>query len=533
MKKPRRYLSLEKTILILICLVVFLSLLVTNILVSEEVATATEKNIASRAVNISRIVAHSPIVIDGLSGRRDKREIQTYAGELMDLTKVNYIVVMDMKGIRVSHPNVNELGKPFMGGDEGTVLQGKEHISTAKGTLGLSMRAFSPVFDEEGEQVGAVAVGILMNTVEEAVRESRSRTYFGMGLGFIVGILGAIFLAKRIKKIMFGLEPFAIARILQERSAMLESVREGIVAIDAEGKVTLTNAEAARLMSLAGIGDVKAMDSEMIPDSVFKRVLDKGEPVLDLEYDVRGVTLLTNTVPLKVDGEIVGAVSTFRDKTEIKQLGEELSGVKVYAEALRAQTHEFMNKIHVILGLVHMKKYEQLGPYVSQIAHQYQTKGGPIVRNIRDPILAGFIQAKMSNARENGCELLLNEESYCPQAKDSSMVHDLVTIIGNLLTNSFEAVKEKDTNEVELSLVYGEGELLIRVADQGSGIPAQVMKNMFVKGYSTKSNGRGFGLFLVQKSVEQRKGRMQIDSGDNKGTTFEIFLPYDPLEETL
>lgn len=532
MKKPRSYLSLEKTILILICLVVFLSLLVTNVLVSEEVATATERNIASRAVNISRIVAHSPIVIDGLSGRRDKKEIQIYAGELMDLTKVNYIVVMDMKGIRVSHPNVNELGKPFMGGDEGTVLQGKEHISTAEGTLGLSMRAFSPVFDEEGKQVGAVAVGILMNTVEEAVRESRSRTYFGMGLGFIVGILGAIFLAKRIKKIMFGLEPFAIARILQERSAMLESVREGIVAIDAEGKVTLTNAEAARLMSLAGIGDVKEMDSELIPDSVFKRVLDKGEPVLDLEYDVRGVTLLTNTVPLKVDGEIVGAVSTFRDKTEIKQLGEELSGVKVYAEALRAQTHEFMNKIHVILGLVHMKKYEQLGPYVSQIAHQYQTKGGSIVRNIRDPILAGFIQAKMSNARENGCALVLNEESYCPQARDASMVHDLVTIIGNLLTNSFEAVKAKDTKEVELSLVYGEGELLIRVADQGAGIPAQVMKNMFTKGYSTKDNGRGFGLFLVQKSVEQRKGRIQIDSGDNKGTTFEIFLPYDPLEET-
>ncbi|MGI1657642.1 MAG: DcuS/MalK family sensor histidine kinase [Desulfitobacterium sp.] len=533
MKKRRVYLSLEKTILILISLVVAMSLLVTNLLVSNEVAVVTEQSIASRAVSISRIVAHTPIVIEGLDGQRDKSEIQAFTSELVDLTKVNFIVVMDMEGRRVSHPNINELGKPFIGGDEGPVLQGKEHISTAEGTLGMSMRAFTPVFNEEEKQVGAVAVGILTNTVENAVNESQSRTYFGIGVGFVVGIIGAIFLAKRIKKILFGLEPFEIARILQERSAMLESVREGVVAIDSQGKVTLANAEAIRLMNLAGIGDVHKQNLDMMPYAVFKRVLDKGESVLDIEYDFQGVTLLFNTVPLKVNDQVVGAVSTFRNKTEIKQLGEELSGVKVYAEALRAQTHEFMNKIHVMLGLLYMKNYDQLEPYVSQIAHQYQTGDGSIVRNIRDPILAGFIQAKMSYARENGCELVLGEDSYCPRSKDSSVVHDLVTIIGNLINNAFEAVKDWDNKRVELSIVYGEREVFIEVSDQGPGIAAAVLESMFIKGYSTKSNGRGFGLFLVQKSVEQRNGQIEVDSQENIGTTFRIFLPYDPEEETL
>ena len=533
MKKRLGYLSLEKTILILVFLVVALSLLVTSLLVSREAARSTEKDLANHALDIARIVANSPIVIDGLTSEGNKEDVQIYANELTDITKVSFIVVMDMEGRRISHPNAEQLGKPFQGGDEGPVLQGQEHISKALGTLGMSLRAFTPVYDSEGKQVGAVAVGILMDTVDEAVRESLSRTYFGIGVGFIIGAFGAIALAKRLKGIMFGLEPYEIARILQERNAMLESVREGVIAIDAEGKINLANGEAIRLLNLAGIKDVYGMDMEILDQSVLKRVLDTGEPILDYEHDFGGVSLLSNTVPLKVNGEIVGAISSFRDKTEIKQLAEELSGVKIYADALRAQAHEFMNKIHVILGLAHMKNYDQLKDYVSQLAQQYQSKSGSIVRNIRDPILAGFIQAKMSFARENGCVLELSENSYCPQAQDATLVHDLVTIVGNLLNNAIEAVKDWDNKQIRLSVIYTEGQLAIEVTNYGPIIPEAVRENIFVKGYSTKSNGRGFGLFLVKKTVEERKGLIQVASDAVTGTIFRISLPYEPREESL
>lgn len=520
-------LTLEKTILILICVVVALSLLVTDVLISREVANTTEKSIESQAVNISRIVAHSPVVIEGLSGLRDKKEIQSFANEITNLTKVKFIVVMDMHRIRLSHPDLSEVGKPFVGGDEGPVLLGEEHISTAQGTLGMSLRAFTPVFNAQGEQVGAVAVGVLLNTVQDAVSQSRSRTYFGLGFGLLVGIIGAILLAKQIKKIMFGLEPMEIAKLLQERSAMLESVREGILAVDSEGKVTLANAEAIRLFNQAGFSDVNEMDLKEFA----KNVLETGHSELDLEYDLRGITLLSNTVPLKVDGKIVGAISTFRDKTDLKQLAEELSGVKVYAEALRAQTHEFMNKIHVILGMIHLKSYDQLATYVSQIANRYQMEVGSIVRNIKDPVLAGFILGKMSYAREIGCELELAEECFLPRPADSEMVHDLVAIIGNLLDNALEATMNAEDKRVELNLVYDEGELLIEIIDRGPGIPEKIKAQMFAKGYSTKAKNRGVGLFLVKKCLDQRSGQLEIYSQEGKGTMFRIYLPYETMEE--
>ncbi|WP_032796190.1 Spo0B domain-containing protein, partial [Streptococcus sobrinus] len=72
--------------------------------------------------------------------------------------------------------------------------------------------------------------------------------------------------------------------------------------------------------------------------------------------------------------QTVGAIATFRDKTEVKHLAEQLSGVKMYANALRAQSHEFMNKLHVILGLVQLKEYDDLGTYIKDIAIQQKTE---------------------------------------------------------------------------------------------------------------------------------------------------------------
>lgn len=531
MKFRKPQLTLEKTILLLVGVVVVLSLLVTDVLITQVVTDNTEKSIEDRAINISRIIAHSPIVIEGLSGKRNAKEIQDYTNEIANLTDVRFIVVFDMDGIRKSHPDISEVGKPFVGGDEGPVLQGQEHISTAKGTLGVSLRAFTPVFNSDGKQVGAVAVGILMNTVQETVAKSRSRTYLGIGFGLLVGIIGSIILAKKIKKIMFGMEPAEIAKLLQERNAMLESTREGILAVDSTGKVTLANAEAVRLFKQAGFTDLTGTDiKEHIPRGM-KTVLETGQPELDFEYNLRGVTLLTNAVPIKVNDKIVGTIATFRDKTEMKLLIEELSGVKVYAEALRAQTHEFKNKIQAILGMVHMQDYDQLTGYVSRISNQYQMEVGLASKNIKDPVLAGFILGKLSYARELGCELELTEECFLPPAADPEIVHDLVTIIGNLVDNALEAVVHSEHKQVILTLLYEDGELLIEIADHGPGIPQEIREQIFNKGYSTKSSNRGFGLFLVKTQLEQRGGQMEIYTKEGKGTVFSAYFPYQALED--
>lgn len=528
MPKGKPFLSLQTTITLLVCGVVALSLLVTNILITGKIADNTQAYLEEKATDISRIVAHSSIVIDGLQGKINDSQIQDYANEIERLTNVEYVVVFDMNKIRKSHPNPNEIGKPFVGGDEGPVLKGQEYVSVARGTLGTSLRAFTPVLAPDGKQVGAVAVGIMLKNVDYAMYQSRIIIYAGVGFGLLVGIIGALILARRIKKIMFGLEPSAIAKLLEERSAMLDSVREGILAIDQDSRITLVNAEAVRLFNRAGItGDpVGKYADEIIPDNRMVDVLESGRAKLDQEQELNGITLLTNNVPIYVKGEIVGAIATFRDKTEIKQMAEQLTGVRLYAEALRAQTHEFMNKLHVILGMVNLECYDQLSTYINQIAHQQQNEIGFIVKHIRNPVLAGFLLGKLSYARESGAKLTLSKDSFLPEPANPDMINELVTVLGNLVDNALEAVNNSDHKEVGIHISHVDSFLSIEVKDTGPGIPKELQKQIFIKGYSSKGSDRGLGLFLLKRSLKKLNGEIEIFSTLGEGTMFRVRFPY-------
>ncbi|MDO0824864.1 DcuS/MalK family sensor histidine kinase [Desulfosporosinus nitroreducens] len=533
MRMGKPFFSLQTIMTLLVCGVVALSLAVTDILISQEVADNTQKNLANKAKNIARIVAHSPLVIEALNGQRADTEIQPFANEIRQITSVEFVVVMDMKGTRKSHPDINKVEQPFVGGDEGEALKGQEYFSYAKGTLGMSLRAFTPIVTSTGKQVGAVAVGILLNDVNQAVAQSRQIIYISIGFGLLVGVIGALFLARKIKKVMFGLEPREIAKMLEERSAMLESVREGILAIDNDSRITLSNAAALRLFNRAGIlGDLVGKKiTDCVPNTRMLHVLETGNAELDQELDLFGITLVTNVIPLCVNGKSVGAIATFRDKTEIKQMAEELTGVLLYAEALRSQAHEFMNKLHVILGMVHMKYYDQLSTYISRIAHQHQSEIGFITRHIKDPVLAGFILGKMSYAREVGAELVLFEECFLPEPADPEVIHEIVTVFGNLVDNALEAVVDCPFKRIEVNFSYDEGVLSIEVRDTGPGINDELKSQIFSKGYSTKGPNRGLGLYLVKHSLEKLNGKIEILSEEGQGTQFKVSLPYKSKDE--
>lgn len=525
LKKPN--LKLQTTITLLVCGVIAMSLLVTDLLISTKVAVTTEKNLADKSRNIARIVASSQPIIEALTGKRDEQVIQQIASNTQNITNVEYVVVMDMNEIRKSHPDVNMIGKHFVGGDAEDALKGHEYVSTAQGTLGMSLRAFTPIFASDGKQVGVVAVGISLDDVQKAVAQGRIIIYIGVAFGFLVGVIGAMLLAKSIKKTMFGLEPSEIAKILEERSAMLNSVREGILAVDKDSRITLINEEAMRVFSRAGITNpIGKKVEECIQNTRLNHILQSGQAELDQEQEIEGVKILTNRIPILVKGKTVGAIATFRDKTEIRMLVEQLSGVRLYADALRAQTHEFMNKLHIILGMVHMKCYDELVEYINSIASKYQEQVGFVIRHIKDPVLAGFILGKMSYSREVKVEFILSEECFVPEPEEREITHELVTILGNLVDNAMEAVKDCKSKIVNLDLVYEDDILTIEVSDTGSGISDELKNEIFVRGYSTKGDNRGLGLYLVQKTVERLGGDIEIFSEIGNGTTFTIYLPY-------
>ncbi|MFL6518095.1 MAG: two-component system sensor histidine kinase DcuS, partial [Bacillus sp. (in: firmicutes)] len=218
MKKGK--LSLQAIIIIFVCIVVALSLALTDLIISKRISSSVEETQKEKALNVARMVSLSPMVIGALDGTTSHTVVQAYASQIKDKTNVNFVVVMDMKGIRLSHPNPSKVGKHFRGGDEGPVLKGKEYVSISKGTLGRSMRAFTPISNSQGKQVGAVAVGISLENVTKVVDKGRMGIAMGTLIGILIGVIGAVGLARYIKKILLGLEPFAIAKLLEERSSM-------------------------------------------------------------------------------------------------------------------------------------------------------------------------------------------------------------------------------------------------------------------------------------------------------------------------
>lgn len=529
MRAEKPFFNLQTKITILVCSVVGLALLVVNILITSSVAGVVEAGVGENAADIARTMARSEVVVRGLIGQRAETDIQDFAGKVRKATNVEYIVVMDMNGIRKSHPNADIIGRRFVGGDEGPVLfDSREYTSTARGTLGVSLRAFAPVFAPDGKQVGAVAVGVLLDSVQQMIAQSQMIIYFATGIGLLVGVIGALALARNVKKIMFGLEPSAIAELLEERSAMLQSVREGVLAIDRDARITMVNGEAVRIFNLAGIEAdlIGKLVDEHIANSRLKEVLETGRVELDQDQDINGVAVLTNRMPIKVNEQVAGAIATFRDKSEMRHLAEQLTGIRNYAEALRAQAHEFMNKLHVILGMVRMECYDEINGYITGIAKQYQEEVGFVDHRIKDPVLVGFLLGKLSRAREIGVDLVLADESCLPRSAASAIIHELITIVGNLIDNAMEAVERSPEKRIDVWFDYVDGVLSLKVTDTGTGIPAEAVEKVFVKGYSTKADNRGMGLFLVQRSVDKLRGKIELFSELGKGTQFRVYLPY-------
>jgi CitB family two-component system sensor histidine kinase MalK len=526
-------LNLITRITILVCGVIIVSLLITGFLISQFIEQRTISGIEERARNVSQMVALSELTMSQLEAGNPDGEIQPYAERIRDITGVAFVVVLDMNSVRHSHPIEELIGQTFVGGDEGPVFEGLEHISTAEGTMGYSLRSFTPVINDQEEQVGAVVVGILLDDVKKEVWGSHFIILFGMVIGIIAGIIGAYLMGRKVKKIMFGLEPAHIAKIFEERNAILQSTKEGIIAIDKNETISLVNYEAIRLFKKAGYADepVGQLIQNYLPDTRLHEVVRSGKRELDQEFELNGLILVVNRVPIIVEGDMVGAVATFRDKTEVKKMAEELTGVRTYAEALRAQTHEFMNKLHVILGMVSLERYEELRQFVKETTRQSQSEVGNVSTMIKDPVLAGVIFGKMSYARENGIKLELADTSHLPVSNKIDTTHQLVSILGNLLDNAIHATNTKK-KPIELEIYYEDGTLEMIVTDYGTGMTKEQLIRATEKGFSTKGKQRGMGLYLVERTVKELDGKLKLHSEWGNGTSVYVKVPYQPRGET-
>lgn len=518
--------NLRMKIGILVFCLVFLSSAISGGMLVEKVLSATENELGQRVLSIARSVAELEPIINNVGQPDGAKSIQPVAEKIRLATNVEYIVVYDMNRIRYSHPISSKIGTVFMGGDEGPSLAEHVYISRAYGSKGPSIRAFVPVM-KESKQVGVVVVGIVTPTYKQLLLEYRGDLQIPFFIALIVGLIGAVLLAYNIKKQMFNMEPTEIARLLEERVAVFQSIGDGVVAIDSQYRITIANPEACRILGLSEPVVGKGV-LDVIPDSQLTTVMQTGIPQYDEDRIVGNARILISILPIRVKGKIVGAAATFRDKTELFNLAEELTGVKQFIEALRVQNHEHRNKLHAIAGLIQLGKSEQALSYVFDSVYEQEELASFLTNNICDYSISGLLLAKVSRAKELGIQLHIDRSSCLksiPQKWDGGI---LVTVIGNLLENAMEALQGQalERRKIECTICDLADELRIEVKDNGPGIPKQIRDQIYKQGFTTKgSKNRGIGLALIYRYVENVGGRIDLDTEVNRGTTFKVIIP--------
>lgn len=489
-----------------------------------EMENTLKTQMGKNALDIARAVAAIETVKDNVGTPNGHLKIQPLIEKLRLQSRVQFIVVMDMKSIRYSHPVPENIGMEFQGGDEKRVLAaGEEYVSEAAGTLGPSLRAFVPIY-KEGEQVGAVAVGILKGWAYQEIQSVTYKFIPFLLTGLLIGIAGGAFLSWNIKKTLFGLEPGEIAWLLSEREAVLRSINEGIVAIDKKGRITLFNQTAQDILGLKN-GDIGRHVNELSCGKYMAEMLKENQHVYNKEIKIRpGVTVLCNYHPLlNSKNEPEGVVANFQDLTDVKHMAEELTGIKKMTSALRAQNHEFMNKLHTISGLIQLGEYDHAIQFISQTAETRQEVLGILTHRIKDISIAGLLLAKYNKASEDRVTLEIHEESMIDKVPQGVTSDELVSVLGNLIDNSLEAVIGQENGKISVKIYEENNHLNIEVTDNGPGIDLDIRDRIFEGGVSTKEGQRGYGLFIVKKIVDDAKGSIYFSVDD--GTRWFISLP--------
>ncbi|WP_338025422.1 ATP-binding protein [Caldalkalibacillus thermarum] len=489
-----------------------------------------EQQIGETALNVAKAVATMPTVIEAFKHPNPSQILQPLAEEIRQKTGASFVVIGNKDGIRYSHPIPERIGQSMVGGDNPPVLEeGKAYISKATGSLGPSIRGKVPIFDENGSIIGVVSVGFLINQIDETIHAYQKKALLFISGGLLIGIIGSSYIANGIKKSILNLEPDEIASLFQERNAILESIREGIIAINENGHITLANQAACKLIGTSSADDLIGKHiREVLPQSRLPEVLKTGKSEYDDEFIIGQEEVIVNRVPIFHGNKIVGAVSSFRKKTEIDQLTKQLSQVQAYADALRSQTHEYSNKLYTISGLIQLGSYQEAIELINKETADYQELVQFLMSAVPDTIIAAFLLGKYNRAHELKITFVLDKQSTLRDLPEHINREKLVTILGNLIDNAFEAVLENNKPEKKVTLFMTDlgHDLIFEIEDNGKGIPDPLLDSIFKKGISTKKQeGRGIGLYLVHKAVQSLNGYVTVTPGQEGGALFTVVIP--------
>lgn len=422
---------------------------------------------------------------------------------------LQFVTIADPRGTVVTSSYPDEVGT--------SILHPESAVTEGRGWTGEIWRngnhvliAQVPVLDDEGKMVGIVSAGQSYPSTGEMIQEIAPNALFTLVISLLLGTTGSVLLARRVKHQTRGMEPREIAELFEHREALLHGVKEGIISISPDYRVMLANDVAIELLQLPAHCVGKTLDElDVVPQ--VRHALTTSQEQPDRQFLVGERVLVFNRMPVKTARRDLGSVTTFRDKTELTLLEQELGDSKATADMLRAQTHEFANQLHAISGLIQLGEYDEVVGFIDGVSFSRSKIFEDVSACIAEPTIAALLIAKSSVAAERGVHLKMAPSSTLGRCEDQ-LARDLTTVIGNLVDNAMDAAAAAANPEIQVRIEETSELVRITVRDNGEGIAEDAMDEIFTQGFSTKdsavSGGRGFGLAISRLVCRRRGGEL-------------------------
>ncbi len=522
--------TIQSHLIHMVLALVVIQIAVSWHVISELAEEMLHEQIGETALQTAKTIAQIPRIREALLAGDPQGEIQALAEAIRSKTGASFVVIGDTQERRYSHPVPERIGQTFVGGDTGPALkEGKSYVSEAVGTLGRSLRGMTPILDEDGSIIGFVSVGYLSENVHQSISAHLDKPLMYIIGMSVVGILSAVVIAGRLKRLTLGLEPSEITNLYLERVAVLQTIREGVVAIDHQGDIRVTNQAARRYIGLSQQERLsgRPVDS-VIPEAGLLHTLYTGQAEFDQERTVGGQELIFNIVPVFQDQKVRGVVASFRRKDELDRLAAELSKVQEYSELLRVQTHEYSNKLHTIAGLIQIEAYREALDLVVTESSGYEDFIRFLGEAVPHPVIAAIILGKYNRAKELRVNFSIDRESTLADVPKSISQEKIVTIVGNLLDNAFEAALQRPPGlrSVDMSFTDLGNDIVFEIEDSGPGVAVDEQDHIFERGVTSKGQGRrGVGLYLVRQRLEELGGQIMVSRSGLGGALFTVVIP--------
>lgn len=477
-----------------------------------------------RMIAVAENMASTPIVRDRYADPFASRVLAPELDRAIALSGAGLAEILNQDGTVRASSDPSRIGQRMDLGpsraDEGRAWFGDDNVDGLHSLVGQV-----PILSINGDVLAVASVSEPYPSVWELLSGAGERLVIYLGLGAALGLVASWLLSRRIKRHTHGLEITEIASLAEHREALLHSIREGVVAVNNEGAITLLNDSAQELLGVPAAAVGLRVDGVGLEPAVVEFLLS-GEDGRDVVIATRTRVLALNRRAATSQGQRIGTVTTMRDSTELAALQGQLSSHKSVTDTLRAQTHEFANQLHTISGLVQLGEYDSVRDLVGALTRRRAEISDAVTKRISDPAVAALLIAKTTLAAESGVSLEIAPDSHL-SALEPVIATDVITLLGNLVDNAVDVSVGADPAKVTVAIKDHEG-LMISVADSGPGVPEHLREEIFARGVTSKpdvAGGRGIGLALVRLVSAQHGGTVEVSHGPSGGALFVVRLP--------